>query len=71
LFCLSQGLLHRHRSFGTSPKPPRNPLDAFSDGRLTYGVGAGRLREEAGAMGMPWDRRGARSEEHVSLLRTL
>jgi probable F420-dependent oxidoreductase len=60
--------------------PIRNPianarqlatLDAFSDGRLTYGVGVGWLREEADAMGMPWDRRGARSEEHVSLLRTL
>jgi alkanesulfonate monooxygenase SsuD/methylene tetrahydromethanopterin reductase-like flavin-dependent oxidoreductase (luciferase family) len=34
-------------------------------------VGVGWLREEAEAMGMPWDRRGARSEEHIALMRTL
>ncbi|BBZ70911.1 TIGR03619 family F420-dependent LLM class oxidoreductase [Mycobacterium paraseoulense] len=60
--------------------PLRNPignarqlasLDAFSGGRLVYGVGVGWLREEATAMGMPWDNRGARSEEHIELLRTL
>jgi probable F420-dependent oxidoreductase len=60
--------------------PIRNPianarqlatLDALSNGRLTYGVGVGWLREEADAMGMPWDQRGARSEEHIAVLRTL
>ncbi|WP_374025332.1 TIGR03619 family F420-dependent LLM class oxidoreductase [Mycobacterium sp. HNNTM2301] len=60
--------------------PLRNPivnakqlasLDAFSGGRLVYGVGVGWLKEEATAMGMPWDRRGARSEEHIAVLRTL
>ncbi len=60
--------------------PLRNPvlnarmlatLDAYSDGRLVYGVGVGWLREEAEAMQMPWDRRGARSEEHIALLRRL
>jgi probable F420-dependent oxidoreductase len=46
-------------------------LDVYSGGRVLYGVGAGWLREEAEAMGMPWDRRGARSEEHIALLRAL
>ena len=46
-------------------------LDVYSGGRVLYGVGVGWLREEAEAMGMPWDRRGARSEEHIALMRTL
>jgi probable F420-dependent oxidoreductase len=46
-------------------------LDVYSGGRLLYGVGVGWLKEEADAMGMPWDRRGARSEEHIALLRAL
>jgi probable F420-dependent oxidoreductase len=46
-------------------------LDVYSGGRVLYGVGVGWLREEAEAMGMPWDRRGARSEEHLALMRTL
>lgn len=60
--------------------PLRNPilnarqlasLDVFSQGRLMYGIGVGWLREEATAMGMPWDRRAARTEEHIAVLRTL
>ena len=60
--------------------PLRNPvlnarmlasLDIFSEGRLVYGVGVGWLREEAEAMQMPWDHRGARSEEHIALMRRL
>jgi probable F420-dependent oxidoreductase len=46
-------------------------LDVYSGGRVVYGVGVGWLREEAEAMGMPWDRRGARSEEHIALMRAL
>lgn len=46
-------------------------LDVYSGGRVLYGVGVGWLREEAEAMGMPWDRRGVRSEEHIALMRTL
>ncbi|WP_260764412.1 LLM class F420-dependent oxidoreductase [Mycobacterium sp. SMC-4] len=46
-------------------------LDALSEGRLTYGVGIGWMREEADAMGLPWERRAARSEEHVAVLRAL
>lgn len=60
--------------------PIRNPvlnarqlasLDLYSGGRLVVGVGVGWLEEEANAMGMPWDRRGARSEEHIALLRSI
>jgi probable F420-dependent oxidoreductase len=46
-------------------------LDVFSRGRVLYGAGVGWLREEAEMMGMPWDRRGARSEEHIAVLRAL
>ena len=46
-------------------------LDVYSGGRVLYGAGAGWLREEAEMMGMPWDRRGQRSEEHIALLRAL
>jgi probable F420-dependent oxidoreductase len=46
-------------------------LDAYSGGRLIYGVGVGWLKEEADAMQMPWDHRGERSDEHIALLRRL
>ena len=46
-------------------------LDVLSGGRLTYGVGIGWMREEADAMGLPWDQRAARSVEHVAVLRAL
>jgi alkanesulfonate monooxygenase SsuD/methylene tetrahydromethanopterin reductase-like flavin-dependent oxidoreductase (luciferase family) len=60
--------------------PLRNPvynarmlasLDIYSGGRLLYGVGVGWLKEEADAMHMPWDHRGARSDEHIAVLRRL
>lgn len=46
-------------------------LDLLSGGRLRVGVGVGWVREEAEAVGMPWDHRGARGEEHIALLRHL
>jgi len=46
-------------------------VDRYSGGRLICGVGAGWLKEEADAMGMPWDRRGARLEEQIRLLRAV
>lgn len=60
--------------------PLRNPLcnarqlatlDALSGGRMLYGAGIGWMREEADAMGLPWDQRAARSEEHIAVLRHL
>ncbi len=46
-------------------------LDALSGGRMMLGVGAGWLREEFDALGVPFDDRGARLDEHVAVLRTL
>jgi probable F420-dependent oxidoreductase len=46
-------------------------VDRYSGGRLVYGVGVGWLKEEADAMNEPWDRRGARAEEHIALLRAI
>jgi probable F420-dependent oxidoreductase len=46
-------------------------VDRYSGGRLLLGVGIGWLEEEAAAMNMPWDHRGARVDEHIELLRTL
>ena len=65
---------------GVAVLPIRNPvlnarqlasIDLYSRGRVLYGVGVGWLKEEAEAMGMPWDRRGRRVDEQISLLRTL
>lgn len=46
-------------------------LDVLSGGRLTLGVGVGWSREEFDALGVPFARRAARTEEYVAALRTL
>lgn len=46
-------------------------LDALSGGRLTLGVGIGWSREEFDALGVPFARRAARTEEYVAAMRTL
>jgi probable F420-dependent oxidoreductase len=60
--------------------PQRNPwvlgrqlatLDRFNGGRTILGAGIGWLREEFEALQMPFDRRGARTEEAIELMRTL
>ena len=60
--------------------PERNPLvlakelatlDAMSGGRVDLGIGVGWLREEFDALGIPWERRGARTDEYVAAMRTL
>jgi probable F420-dependent oxidoreductase len=60
--------------------PYRNPLvvakqvatlDDLSGGRVDLGIGIGWLREEFSALGVPWERRGARTEEYVAVLRAL
>jgi len=75
------GLTRRVRlTTGVLVLPLRNPvynarqlatIDMLSGGRLALGVGVGWLKEEADMMQMPWDRRGARTEEHIALMRTL
>jgi probable F420-dependent oxidoreductase len=58
--------------------PERNPgvlakecatLDVLSGGRLTLGIGVGWLKEEFDALGIPWERRAARTDEYVEVLR--
>ena len=60
--------------------PQRNPvivaketasLDLLSGGRLELGIGVGWLREEFDALGVPFERRGDRTDEYVSALRSL
>jgi probable F420-dependent oxidoreductase len=46
-------------------------LDSLSGGRLTLGVGIGWSREEFEALGVPFARRGARTEEYVAAMRTV
>ena len=58
--------------------PQRNPvqlakqaasIDVASGGRLELGVGAGWLAEEFAALGVPFERRGARMDEWIAILR--
>ncbi len=60
--------------------PQRNPvvlakelatLDDMSGGRVELGIGVGWLREEFDALGVPWERRGARTDEYVAAMRAL
>ena len=60
--------------------PQRNPvytakevasLDWLSGGRVDLGVGVGWLREEFEALGVPWERRGRRTDEYLGVLRSL
>lgn len=60
--------------------PQRNPvilakelasLHALSGGRARLGIGAGWLEEEFDAIGVPFDRRGARTDECVLAMRAL
>lgn len=46
-------------------------IDRYSGGRLVFGIGIGWLKEEVDAMNMPWDRRGARADESIALLRAI
>lgn len=60
--------------------PQRNPLvlakelatlDRLSGGRVELGLGVGWLREEFEALGVPWERRGARNDEYIDAMRAL
>jgi len=44
-------------------------LDFCSNGRLLLGIGAGWLREEFDAMGVPFERRGARMNDYIDAMR--
>ncbi len=60
--------------------PQRNPvytakqvvdLDALSGGRVDFGIGVGWLKEEFDAVAAPFDRRGARTDDYLAVMRTL
>jgi probable F420-dependent oxidoreductase len=60
--------------------PIRNPiltakivatLDALSQGRVIFGCGVGWLREEFEALHVPFDDRGARTDEYLRIFRAL
>ena len=46
-------------------------MDQLTGGRVDLGIGVGWLREEFDALGIPWKRRGARTDEYVEIMRTL
>ena len=65
---------------GIAILPQRNPLitakevatlDRLSGGRMLLGVGVGWLKEEFDAIGVPFERRGARLDETIRAIRTL
>ena len=43
-------------------------LDWLSQGRVDFGIGVGWQREEFDAAGVPWERRGARTDEYLDVL---
>ena len=46
-------------------------LDVVSQGRLEFGIGAGYLKAEFDALGVPFEERGARTDEHIDVMREL
>jgi probable F420-dependent oxidoreductase len=46
-------------------------LDLLSGGRVTLGIGVGWLEEEFNALGVPFEHRGARTDEYIEALRAL
>ncbi len=46
-------------------------LDQLSGGRTILGIGAGWMPEEFAAVGMPWDHRGARTDEQLEVFDAL
>ena len=46
-------------------------LDVVSAGRLLLGIGAGYLHQEFAALGVPFQERGARTDEYVAAMRAL
>ena len=60
--------------------PQRNPLvlakevatlDRMSGGRVELGIGVGWMKEEFDALGIPWERRGARTDEYLAAMQAL
>lgn len=74
---------HTHKlrlGTGVVVLPQRNPaltakqvadVDVLSGGRFDFGIGVGWLAEEFAAIGMPFERRGARSDDFLRMMQTL
>ncbi len=65
---------------GITILPQRNPVyfakqaadvDVISGGRLDIGIGLGWLAEEFAALGVPFERRGARTADYIKVCQTL
>lgn len=46
-------------------------LDNLSNGRVDFGIGVGWLREEFEAIGVPFEQRGQRTDEHLAIMQSL
>src|SRR5438874_7746526 len=46
-------------------------VDVLSGGRVDFGIGVGWLREEFEAVGMPFEHRGGRADEHLAVMEAL
>ncbi len=46
-------------------------VDSLTEGRVILGIGVGWLKEEFAALDVPWERRGARTDEYIDVLRAL
>ena len=46
-------------------------IDVLSAGRMVVGVGVGWMREESEALGVPFEERGARTDEYLDVMREL
>lgn len=46
-------------------------VDVLSGGRLTFGIGVGYVQREFDVMGIPYEERGARVDDHIDAMRTL
>ena len=46
-------------------------VDQLTGGRFEFGIGVGWSDEEYAALGVPWERRGARCDEYIEVMREL
>jgi probable F420-dependent oxidoreductase len=46
-------------------------IDVLSGGRLVFGVGVGYVKREFDVIGVPYEERGARVDDHIDAIRTL
>src|SRR5262245_19279328 len=69
-----------HLGTGILILPERNPLvlakelatlDDLAGGRVELGIGVGWLEEEFDALGIPWEKRGKRTDEYIQAMQAL